>query len=966
MADAIVSSVLEQLTSSIGQQIEQDVKLIWGASKEVKRLTNSFQSIRAVLLDAEQREVMEKTVRVWLDRLKDVSYDVEDVLDEWNTSKLKLQIERHQNQNAIVLKKKVCSFLFSPCFCFRQVVLHHDIALKIKEINENLDDIVKDKERYNFNTIGSYVQQHHRAESISLIDESKICGRDTETNTLISKLLCESSDHKEDLHVISLVGMGGIGKTALAQLVYNNNKVINNFEIRIWVCVSEPFDKLMIAKAIIETLEGRASDLSTLQPILERISESLKGKKFLLILDDVWTEDYKDWEPFHHCLKNGVYGSKGLVTTRKQTTALVLRSTDIISIEELSEEQCWPLFRQLAFFGRPDKECEELEHIGREIVRKCKGLPLAVKTMGSLLCFKKSRIEWENIMENKMWELEEFEKGIFLPLLLSYNDLPPMVKRCFSYCAIFPKDHHLIKDDLIRLWMAQGYLKLERNKEMEIVGEEYFNILATRSFFQDFVKDKLDNILGCKMHDMVHDFAQFLTKNECLATKVEDFGEVNTSLLFEKVHHLMLIVDEETPYPMSLSNFKNLRSLLILFGRLGSTYSSNEVLLKLLDQNRCLRAVEMSGTTKLDMIRGGLFFDLISFKEVPREIGKLMHLRCLNLSNNLSIIMLRETLCELYNLQELNIGKCTNLRELPQGMGKLVNLRHLINHRTDSLSYMPRGMEKLTGLRTLSEFHVSGDGKACPVECLNNFNHLQGRVHIRGLGNLKNASEARKLEIRNKKNVLGMGFGFNGSDSMNNEAILEALQPHPNLKCLEITKYSGNTVFPDWMVLLNNLSEINLRECINCENFPPLGKLSSLESIYLARMHKVKRLGNEFLGIECENASSSSLVFFPKLKRLMFYDMEEWEEWDFVIGREGEDDHVTIMPSLHYLEINSCPKLKVLPKQLLQGEGLTYLFICGCPLLSERYRKGTGHNWTEISHIPVIQIDGEYVQRDRP
>ncbi|KAL5857103.1 hypothetical protein ACOSQ3_004561 [Xanthoceras sorbifolium] len=346
MVDAIVSSVLGQLTSSIGQQIEQDVKLIWGASKEVKRLTNSFQCIQAVLVDAEQRQMMETRVRVWLDRLKDVSYDVEDVLDEWNTSKLKLQIERHQNQNALVLKKKVCSFLFSPCFGFRQVVLHHDIALKIKDINENLDDIVKDKERYNFNAIGSYVQQHQRKESISFIDESEICGRDKETNTLVSKLLGESSDQKKGLHVISLVGMGEIGKTTLAQLAYNNNKVINNFEIRIWVCVSEPFDRLKIAKTIIETLEGRASDLSTLQPILERISKSLKGKKFLLILDDVWTEDYKDREPFHHCLNNGVYGSKVLVTTRKQTTALILGSIDIISIKELSEEQCWPLFRQ--------------------------------------------------------------------------------------------------------------------------------------------------------------------------------------------------------------------------------------------------------------------------------------------------------------------------------------------------------------------------------------------------------------------------------------------------------------------------------------------------------------------------------------------------------------------------------------------------------------------------------------------
>ncbi|KAH7575605.1 hypothetical protein JRO89_XS02G0161600 [Xanthoceras sorbifolium] len=169
-----------------------------------------------------------------------------------------------------------------------------------------------------------------------------------------------------------------------------------------------------------------------------------------------------------------------------------------------------------------------------------------------------------------------------------------------------------------------------------------------------------------------------------------------------------------------------------------------------------------------------------------------------------------------------------------------------------------------------------------------------------------------------------MGFGFSWSDSMNNEAILKALQPHPTLKYLAITEYSGNTVFPDWMVSLINLRMIQFNECINCENFPPLGKLSSLESIVFPRMLKVKRMG--IVG--------------------------------FVIGREG-DDHVTIMPSLHLLEINSCPKLKVLPKQLLQRAALTYLVIEGCPILSERYRKRTGENWTDISHIPVIKIDGE-------
>ncbi|KAH7565309.1 hypothetical protein JRO89_XS09G0184600 [Xanthoceras sorbifolium] len=528
-------------------------------------------------------------------------------------------------------------------------------------------------------------------------------------------------------------------------------------------------------------------------------------------------------------------------------------------------------------------------------------------------------------------------KGLFPPLLLSYNDLPSMVKIYFSYCAIFPKDYEMKKNELVRLWMAQGYLGLDQDKEIERVGEDYFDTLAMHSFFQDFKKDGDGNIYH--MHDIVHDFAQFLVKNKC-STEEIDSGEepsVHINISCGEARHLMLIL--KRPDPVNISSVQKLRSLFIEGGYRDSSMGCFSPVL--FEQLTCLRALKLSNSWD---------------DNIPSEIGKLIHLRYLDMSW-LNIRELPETLCCLYNLHTLNLYNCGHLEKLPQGMGKLIKLRYLINAGTDELRYMPKGIEKLVCLRRLDKFVVGGDPDGMgmgTLECLKNLNKLRDSLRLEGLGRVVDEAEAKNAQLVKKKNLFHLELTFNDDASetsldegcRKDSAVLEALQPPPNLESLRIFRCRSITLSPHWMLSLTQLKSLTLGDCLKCEHLPPLGKLPRLESLVIGNMESVKRVGNEFLGVENMDTSSSSqsVIAFPKLKSLDIQPMDNWEDWEYEITGD-----ITIMPSLSSLCISVCPKLKSLPDHLLHATSLEPLHIVGCSILEERYSVERGENYSRIS-----------------
>ncbi|KAF3958319.1 hypothetical protein CMV_016771 [Castanea mollissima] len=831
MAESIVSFLLEQFVSITVQEAEQEIRLVVGVDEEVRKLEGNLQIIQVVLDDAEKRQLKEEAVKLWLKRLKDVSYEMDDVLDEWNTAMIKSEIEKQEKtESSPVLKKKVCSFIPSSSGCFSQfkkLGLHHDIAHKIKELSGNLDELHKESAGFGF---GNYLNRDTevvaRPKTTSHIDVSRICGRDKERNELVSNLLGKCSHEEKSPRVISLIGMGGMGKTTLAQLAYNDVDVQAHFETLIWVCVSDPFDQIRVAKAIIESIERKSTKISELQNLLDRICDLIRGKKFFLVLDDVWSEIPNDWEPFKLAFQCGAQGSRILITTRKEGVAKMVNSAFTINLKLLNDEVCWLICSQMASV---DKDDEQLGKLGRELANKCNGLPLAAKILGSVMSSQKSRQKWKNILDSNLWELEDVQKGVLGPLLFSYNELPSAIKQCFLYCANFPKDYLFSRNELVYQWMAQGYSGSKSN--MEDMGERYFEKLVMHSFFQDFEKDDNDDdkIIRCKMHDMVHDFALSMTTNECFTIDVDKVLGIDWKSARHLTLKLTLKFNEETQFPVSIYNAKNLRTLFLqtsFFGTSSMVFSSD-----LFQHLTCLRSLNLKDS---------------SFEKLPNEVGKLKHLRLLNLSDSFKITELPEMLCNLCNLQTLDISCCGEIKKLPQGMGKLIKLRHLITGHFSNLDRpfvalmltepFPKGIGRLSCLRTLEKFIIGGinNTEECKLGELKNLVHLKGSLEIGGLRNVTDVQEAENAQLKNKIHLRNLRLKFGGEAENrrgeNDELVLNALEPHPELESLWISGYGG-TGYPNWLMSLTILKKLELESWDNLEQLPPLGKLRFLESL---------------------------------------------------------------------------------------------------------------------------------------
>ncbi|CDP20265.1 unnamed protein product [Coffea canephora] len=931
MAELFVPKIIDQLSDVLVKQFGEKVNLVMGVEEEVANISSKLATIEKVLHDAERRRLKDRCVGIWLEKLEDITYEMDDVLDDWNFKIHRAKNERTR-QNARLqptLWIKVRSLIPSLCSCLKQVPVRSDIALKIKGINEKLELTLKEADQFKFITSGGIPdsQDFQRIITTSMIDESKVCGRESDKVALLDQVLSKSSSQgRKGVQVISVVGAGGSGKTTLAQLLFNNDKVRNHFELRNWICVSDPFDQKRIAKAILENA-GKSSQESELDPLIQRIKETFSGKRFLLVLDDVWTEDDSKWEPFQNSLKDGAPGSVILVTTRSHRVAAVVGTTHTHQMALMSDSDCWLIIQRIAFANKSGDLCKKVERIGQKIAEKCKGLPLAAKTMGSLLRFKDTVQQWQNVLDSEIWQLEEAAVELFPHLYLSYNELSPELKRCFSYCAVFPKDHVIYVEELIRLWIAQGYVRPRRRGEsLELVGLEYFNNLAMRSFFQELKKAEtfygLTEYMKCKMHDIVHDFAQFLTKNECHA--LDGTGRNSSS---ERPRHLTILEEgtEEEMFSSRVVDFGRLRSFLT-FPIIGRVVVPQNLFCHL----KCVRTLTLSDC---------------ELAEIPAEIGRLIHLRHLDLSHN-PFITLPEAICDLYYLETLNINNCGKLSCLPERIEGLVRLRHLFNDNTDDLRQIPQGLGKLTSLCTLFWFIARSNSDDLAI--LKDLNQLERlAIKIEGEVDFGSAKLGKKINMREMFLLFSDGTHF-----IETPSCIETMEPPPNLELLVLDSYPGAQL-PSWLVTkshANNLTKLSIASPHNISSLLALWKQSSLEELEFRAVEKLECLGKEFFGV---TKALHENMAFPNLRKLHFGFLRNWTNWE----DSSEDDEevvVSIMPRLEELKLIQCINLETLPHRILSKiSSLKILDIRSCNKLRD-------HDWIKISHIPRVDISDKY------
>ncbi|KAE8800229.1 Disease resistance protein RGA2 [Hordeum vulgare] len=853
-----------------------------------------------------------------LPKFTDAVYDAEDILDEFRWYERKLTVEGIASQ--------------SPFIDFFNCAIQGSFN-KVKDVQKRLENLSNLLEKMGLREVTPCFDKSVRPETSSFPMETTIFGRDQELNQVTELLVVREDDsttkahskrkrechtinsskrtsatinhvcneQENDLAVLPIVGIGGVGKTTIAQHIYQQVKP--HFKNRIWLSVSDNFDVKRLTKEALQSISGeeRTGQLDSLQHALHKI---VCQEKLLIVLDDLWDDAFKEngqsWKRFCAPLKNVRKGSMMLVTTRSQKVADGVRTMEALKLNGLQDDVLWNIFKLCMFGSERFSNDHELEKIGRGILPKLKGSPLAAKTLGRMLRTNRSTTYWNNVLESELWKLRQEEEDILPALRLSYMYLPFHLKRCYSFCGVYPKDHEFEKGYLAEIWVAEGFVEPQGDIPIQDIAGQYFEDLVSRSFFQ--------KVHGAYViHDLLHDMVQMISKSDCFILKnVKDFQKIP-----KNVRHLSILANPKFDYSklFSLCKHEKLRTLIC------NMPLEDKVVAPVMDQ----------WCTELGRMR---VIICASTTGLLGSICNLKHLRCLEISRASLLKSLPPMFYCLYNLQILYIGEC-KIESLPSDFDKLTSLRGL----------------ELCGFRYYLEYQPNCDA-------------LEAEQKKRYLHGLKVHRSSMTIQQNNGTESLQLLQPPTGLKSLQ-------LRDYPHVSLpswFQPQKLSGLTSLAN-VGIFTSLMDLTISDChklsslehfLHPASIPAIKKIlvkncESLISVPTERFVEFHCL-EEMEVVHCPNICSQSLVA-PSLKKLVLgYSGNLADNIEccsltsfFLYYSRHTSIHLQHLPALMSLSIARCESLTSVRPAVF-----TNLSNCGC----------SANSITSFLSLTVLAISG--------